>query len=173
MAFLQQQQQLHTFGICTSSRCLQRALLRTFPANQLDACFYLQFLASRQEAERSMLFQPKSGSCSSRSTCRLDKAQEGAEATQLYVACRMWSTGIDHFGSKHDSLRVLYDNENDRNSFHTTKSGVRVWSYRPRKTATTQNLIMYGLQSQSSAKCEDCFDRDKAELVSNALVRYG
>jgi hypothetical protein len=167
---LLRQQQLHKSSIRSSCRCPRCSRC----SRQLVCCcLFLQFQASRQEAERSTLFQPPSSGCPCSSTCRLDKAQESAEATSLYVACRMWSTDINHFGPQHDSLRALYNNQNDRNSFHTTKSGVRVWPYRPRKAATTQTLIMYGLQTQSSAKCDDCFDRVKAELLSNALVLYG
>jgi hypothetical protein len=149
-----------------------------YPISYAQLCclllLLLQFLAARQKSDRSAQFRGVDD-CSSTSTCKLQEVKEkDGDSMPLYEACRLWSKDINRFGEQLDNLRALWDSGDDKgNSFSTTKSGVRIWPYRPRKTGTTQNLIMYGLQSQSFAKCKDCFDKEKAKLVEDALWRYG
>lgn len=144
-----------------------------------DMCFFCDgrpkyhpnYLAAKQLAGRKTVTQQQ-GSCKSTSTCDLQAAIE--ESTdQYYEACRRWSVEINHFGNQLGSLRTLYNNAAETNSFHTTKSGARIWPYRPRRTNTNNNIIMYGLQSQAAAKCSDCFTNAKAEIIDKVLVRYG
>jgi len=138
----------------------------------LSCC--MQFLSSQQKTTRHVQHQPTEN-CRSSNTCPLKNVEdEDGNSTPLFEACGMWpADDISRFGEELDSLRELYDKADDKNSFHTTRSGVRIWPYRPRKTGSARNLNLYGLKSQSSAKCDDCFDKDRINLLEDVLVRFG
>ncbi|KAF8063058.1 Heat shock 22 kDa protein [Scenedesmus sp. PABB004] len=145
-----------------------------------DMCFFCDgrpkyhqdFPAAAQTAARDTAIQQQ-GDCASTSSCKLSP-QVTESVRTFYDACRRWSQEINYFGNQQASLRALYNNAAETNSFEEDKEdGERLWPYRPRDVSTTQNLIMFGLQSQAAAKCSDCFTVAKAELVDKAVARAG
>jgi hypothetical protein len=147
-----------------------------------DMCFFADgrpryhasFTAATQQTTlQKTRVQAENGCNNPGETCQLKSAVDDAASSKFFEACRRWGTGTMWHGSQHTSLRALYTNAAEANSWHTEGSCGRIWPFRPMVTSSTNNLNLYGLQSQAAAKCSDCWGKSKAELLDAALVRYG